>query len=174
MPLFESLLADLAEVRAVRHFGRVTEMQAATVKVKGLSLRARLGDRVLIGDSIGGEILAMNQDGAEILPEGEMEGMAIGDSVEHLGRNTIAPDTSWIGRVIDPYGVPLDGRPLARGPKARALRSPSSFCAPSLLSACEPSRNSVAPLVGVTSTSGMKTVSASVSLAEFRPSVCHF
>ena len=124
MPLFESLLADLAEVRAVRHFGRVTEMQAATVKVKGLSLRARLGDRVLIGDSIGGEILAMNQDGAEILPEGEMEGMAIGDSVEHLGRNTIAPDSSWIGRVIDPYGVPLDGRPLARGPKARALRSP--------------------------------------------------
>jgi len=124
MPLFESLLADLAEVRAVRHFGRVTEMQAATVKVKGLSLRARLGDRVLIGESIGGEILAMNQDGAEILPEGEMEGMAIGDSVEHLGRNTIAPDTSWIGRVIDPYGVPLDGRPLARGPKARALRSP--------------------------------------------------
>ena len=124
MSVFDSLMADLAEVRPVRHFGRVTDMQAATVVVQGLSMRARLGDRVQIADAVGGEILSMNRDGAEILPEGALEGLAIGDPVEHLGRNTIAPDTSWIGRVIDPYGVPLDGRPLARGPKARALRTP--------------------------------------------------
>ncbi len=124
MSVFDSLMADLAEVRPVRHFGRVTEMQAATVVVQGLSLRARLGDRVQIADQVGGEILSMNRDGAEILPEGAMEGLAIGDPVEHLGRNTIAPDASWIGRVIDPYGTPLDGRPLARGPIARALRTP--------------------------------------------------
>ncbi|WP_323035449.1 FliI/YscN family ATPase [Pararhodobacter sp.] len=124
MPVFDSLMAELAEIRPVRHFGRVCEMHAATVLVKGLSLRARLGDRVLIADSVGGEILSMTREGAEILPEGEMEGLAIGAQVEHLGRNTISPDTSWIGRVIDPYGMPLDGRPLARGPKARALRSP--------------------------------------------------
>lgn len=124
MPVFDGLMADLAEIRPVRHFGRVTAMQAATVVVKGLSMRARLGDRVLIADQVGGEILSMTREGAEILPEGEMEGLAIGAQVEHLGRNTIAPDTSWIGRVIDPYGTPLDGRPLARGPNARALRSP--------------------------------------------------
>ncbi|PVH28206.1 FliI/YscN family ATPase [Pararhodobacter oceanensis] len=124
MSVFEGLMAELAEIRPVRHFGRVKQMQAATVLAQGLSLRARLGDRVEIAGSIGGEILAMGREGAEILPEGSMEGLAINDPVEHLGRNTIAPDVSWIGRIIDPYGAPLDGRPLARGAKPRPLRSP--------------------------------------------------
>ncbi len=124
MSVFDGLMAELAEIRPVRHFGRVKQMQAATVLAQGLSLRARLGDRVEIAGSIGGEILAMGREGAEILPEGSMEGLAINDPVEHLGRNTIAPDVSWIGRIIDPYGAPLDGRPLARGAKPRPLRSP--------------------------------------------------
>tara|TARA_R110002124_G_scaffold95963_13_gene240331 strand:- start:18964 stop:20262 length:1299 start_codon:yes stop_codon:yes gene_type:complete len=123
MSVFDTLIAEIAEIRPVRHVGRISAMQAATVTARGLSMRARLGDRVRIADSIGGEILAMGRDGAEILPEADLEGLAIGDPVEHLGRNTIAPDASWIGRIVDPYGEPLDGRPLARGPSPRALRS---------------------------------------------------
>ena len=123
MSVFDTLIAEIAEIRPVRHVGRISAMQAATVTARGLSMRARLGDRVRIADSIGGEILAMGRDGAEILPEADLEGLAIGDPVEHLGRNTIAPDASWIGRIVDPYGEPLDGRPLARGSSPRALRS---------------------------------------------------
>lgn len=127
MPVFDTLLADLAQVRPVRHFGQVATMHAATLMVQGLSKRARLGDRVQIlgtgGLQVGGEILALSRDGAEILPEEATEGLAIGDRVEHLGANTIAPDDSWIGRVIDPYGEPLDGRPLPRGNIARGLRN---------------------------------------------------
>lgn len=124
MTVFEALLADLAEVRTVRHFGRIAELHAATVLAQGLSLRARLGDRVQIATGVGGEILSMTRDGAEILPDAPLDGLAIGHPVEHLGANTIAPDNSWIGRVIDPYGAPLDGRALARGSVARALRTP--------------------------------------------------
>ncbi|MFN4099471.1 MAG: FliI/YscN family ATPase [Pararhodobacter sp.] len=127
MSVFDPLLADLAQVRAVRHCGQVSAMQAATLVVQGLSRRARLGDRVQIMDRqgrvIGGEILALTRDGAEVLPEEATEGLAIGDRVEHIGRNTIAPDDSWIGRVIDPYGDPLDDRPLARGSNPRGLRT---------------------------------------------------
>ena len=128
MTVFETLMADLAEVRPVRHFGQVTALHSATLLTQGLSKRARLGDRVMIagpqGRQIGGEILSLTRDGAEVLPESPVDGLAIGDRVEHLGRNTIAPDSSWIGRVLDPYGTPLDGRPLARGAQPRALRMP--------------------------------------------------
>lgn len=128
MSAFDPLLTDLEDVRAIRHFGRVTSIHAATVQVQGLTRRGRLGDRVQIsgasGGAVGGEILALSRDGAEILPESSLEGLAIGDRVEHLGRNTINPDDSWIGRVIDPYGKPLDGRPLGRGNHPRALRAP--------------------------------------------------
>ena len=112
MDIFDSLLADLAEIRPVRHFGQVSALNSATVIAQGLTKRARLGDRVLIANQIGGEILSLGRDGAEILPEAAVEGLSIGAPVEHLGKNTIAPDSSWIGRIIDPYGAPLDGLPL--------------------------------------------------------------
>lgn len=128
MNVFAPLLSDLAEIRAVRHFGRITATKGPMLTVAGLSGRARLGDRVAIhasdGRESGGEVLTLGAQGAEILPESAGEGIGVGDRVEHLGRNTLAPDDSWIGRVIDPSGQPLDGRPLIRGPRARRLRNP--------------------------------------------------
>jgi flagellum-specific ATP synthase len=128
MSVFDPLLTDLDDIRAIRHFGRVQAVQAATLRVQGLTRRGKLGDRVQITDStgrrVGGEILALGRDGADVLPESALDGLAIGDRVEHLGRNTINPDDSWIGRVIDPYGNPLDDRPLGRGNQPRALRAP--------------------------------------------------
>lgn len=127
MSIFDSLLADLAELEPIRHFGRVAKTQGQTLVVSGLAGCARLGDRVLVrtaaGDMLGGEILGLGRDGAEVLPDGAVEGVAVGDRVEHLGQSLIAPDASWIGRVIDPYAAPLDGRPLARGARPRALRA---------------------------------------------------
>jgi flagellum-specific ATP synthase len=40
------------------------------------------------------------------------------------GPALIAPDDSWIGRVIDPMGRPLDGRALLPGPEPRDMRAP--------------------------------------------------
>jgi flagellum-specific ATP synthase len=128
MSVYAPLISDLAGIRPVRLFGRVTQTRGATLLSSGLSGQARLGDRVAVhaasGTPIRGEVLALTREGAEILPEGSGEGVAAGDRVEHLGRQDLAPDDSWIGRVIDPYGQPLDGRPLLRGPVARALRTP--------------------------------------------------
>lgn len=128
MPDFAPLLAELAQVRPVRHFGRLTEMRGGMLWVRGLQGRARLGDQVAVlgagGERLGGEVLGLGPQGAEVLPDGPAEGAAIGDRVELLGGGGLAPDDSWIGRVIDPYGAPLDGRPLARGPLLRSLRAP--------------------------------------------------
>jgi len=128
MSAFDSLLADLAELRPIRHFGQVRETRGHLLIAAGLGGRARLGDRVRVltaaGAELGGEVLGLTRDGAEILPDGAVEGVSIGDRVEHLGQSLIAPDASWIGRVIDPYGVPLDGRPLPRGRAPRPLRAP--------------------------------------------------
>lgn len=128
MSVFDPLLAEIAEIRPIRHFGRITETRAGTLLAQGLTNQSRLGDRVMVhghdGQTLGGEVLVLGPQGAEILAEGPVEGFSIGDRVEHLGRSHIAPDDGWIGRVIDPYGVPLDGRPLARGRQPRPLRAP--------------------------------------------------
>lgn len=117
-------LAELSEVRLCRRIGRLAEGAGGTLRVTGLDDVLRLGDRVQIGPAaLGGEVLRLGPAGATVLPEGPVEGLALGTMVEALGPARIAPDHSWIGRILDPSGQPLDGRPLLRGPVSRPLQA---------------------------------------------------
>jgi flagellum-specific ATP synthase len=121
-----SLLSEIRAVRRAARLGRVTGTGQGTVSVRGLG-PAGLGDRVVIeaaGGALPGEVLRLAPGEATVLTDGMGEGLQIGDLVEHRGRATLAPADDWIGRVVDPYGRPLDGRPLLRGPVARALAAP--------------------------------------------------
>lgn len=128
MSVFDSLLAEIGDLRPVRRFGRLAEIRGGVLMAEGLTLWARLGDRVEIvlrgGRAVGGEIIALGREGVDILLDGTVEGISVGDRIEHLGMNAIAPCEAWIGRVIDPYGLPLDGKHLPRGLAPRPLRSP--------------------------------------------------
>ena len=75
------------------------------------------------GEPLGGEVLRIREDLVGMLPDAGIDGVSQGDRVAVLGPPTLAPSDSWIGRVIDPYGAPLDGPPLVDGPKRRAFRA---------------------------------------------------
>ncbi len=127
MSLLSPLIAEIAELRAWRHYGHITDMGAQSFHVSGLDQRARIGDRVALDGPLGrlqGEILSLGRGGAEVMAEGSCEGLSPGDAVEHLGPLRLAPSDQWIGRILDPVGQPLDGRPLPRGAQERALRNP--------------------------------------------------
>jgi flagellum-specific ATP synthase len=120
------LRAEISGLRAAHPVGRVISVAGGLLRVGGLSRVARLGDRVRIVTARGplsGEVLQMEAAALLILPDEAAEGVALGDRVRLLGPSEIAPSEDWIGRVIDPFGVPLDGRPLLRGPGARPLRA---------------------------------------------------
>jgi flagellum-specific ATP synthase len=124
--VFESLRARVGEISTTQRIGRIAEVSRGLIHVTGLSRGTGLGDRVRIqgnGGETGGEILRLSQEGVTILADGAADGLAIGDAVQLVGRAEIAPDNSWIGRIIDPFGAALDGRPLLRGPIAHPLRA---------------------------------------------------
>jgi len=124
--IFDALRAEIAAVEPSCRVGRIAELERGTLRVTGLSRGTGLGDRVLIrgqGAAMGGEVLRIARDGLTVLPDGAAEGLAIGDAVDLVGRGEIAPDDGWIGRIVDPFGKPLDGRPLFRGPHTRPLRA---------------------------------------------------
>ncbi len=129
--LFDGLLAEISGSAPVRRIGRVVETRRGLAEVAGLD-GATIGDRVLIHsrDAVaGGEVLRLVPGRSTVLPDASGDGMAIGDRVELLGKAEIAPDDSWIGRVIDAEARPLDGRPLMRGSRPRALRAPAPAAA---------------------------------------------
>ncbi len=125
--VFENLRARISQISVIKRVGRVVELAGGTLRVAGLSTGTGLGDRVVIrgqGCTIGGEVLRLSKAGVTVLPDGPSEGLAIDDTVEIAGHAEIAPDDSWIGRVIDPFGQPIDGHALMPGLHPRPLRAP--------------------------------------------------
>jgi len=124
--IFEGMVRALGEIDPVRPLGRVTGATGGLVQVSGLSSAARLGDRVSLGLSHPrrvGEIVRIGAEGVACLLEGVADGVHLGDPVVLCNRRGFAPDEAWIGRVIDPDGRPLDGRPIAPGMHPRDLRA---------------------------------------------------
>ena len=123
----EMLCAEISDVGAVHPVGRVFEVGRGTIEVSGLTTRATLGDRTRIhtrsGQVFGAEVISLRRGAVTLLADCAVDGVAIGDRVEVLGQTGIAPDASWIGRIVDPFGRPLDGRPLLRGAREQELRA---------------------------------------------------
>ncbi|MCQ0969108.1 FliI/YscN family ATPase (plasmid) [Paracoccus sp. TK19116] len=115
----------MGQVRFASHHGEVQTIRAGLISVSGLNAHASVGDRVAIAmpsGTVGGEIVGLSQRHAQILPEGHVEGLSIGAEVTLEYAPAIAPCDFWIGRIIDPLGRPLDGRPLRQGIVRRPFR----------------------------------------------------
>ncbi len=126
-PAFATLTSEIANLQPIHRIGRVTEVQGNLVQISGLSDAAKLGDRLLISRPghrpIMGEVLQLGATTITMLPEETPVGIYLGQRVQLCNPVEIAPDSSWLGRVIDPFGQPMDGRPLLRGPVAQTLSS---------------------------------------------------
>ncbi|GIT86479.1 FliI/YscN family ATPase [Roseobacter sp. OBYS 0001] len=123
---FAGLTAQITELNPVRSIGRVCRVEAGVIHIAGLAGKARIGDLVVVyrqGDPLSGEILQLDGDTLVILPDQDAEGVALNDRAALLEARGIAPSEGWIGRIIDPFGNPIDGKPLLRGAHARSLRS---------------------------------------------------
>ena len=123
--LIDHLRATLASERVLKRSGRVSAVTGGRLAVTGLSDVAAIGDRVSFPDASqsrsGGEVVELSESAVIVLPEMMPEGFAVGQRVLHEGSMRLAPDDSWIGRVIDPMGRPLDGRPITSGLDPRPL-----------------------------------------------------
>lgn len=123
---FAGLQNQIARIKPVHRIGRVTRAEGSTLYVSGLGNTAHIGDRALLsgqnGLRLSGEVVQLNGDDLVLLPDGEMDGVAIGDRVILQGGAVIAPHDGWIGRIVDPDGKALDGRPLHQGNVMRPLR----------------------------------------------------
>ncbi len=122
--IFSPLVASLSGVSAVAPVGRVRATDNGTIQVQGLNGVCRLGDRVTIdldaGRTLAAEVLHLGVDGVSVLSGSMAHGVALGARVRPDGQGMmIWPDDSWVGRVLDASGQPLDGRGVLPGPAPR-------------------------------------------------------
>jgi flagellum-specific ATP synthase len=124
---FAALISELGAIEAQQRIGRIARIGHDTLVITGLSDIAQLGDRLVIrrpgGLQLSAEVIAVAPGAITALPEGEVGGCALHDPVFHHRDPGISPDGSWLGRIIDPFGNPIDGGPPLPCGAPRPLRA---------------------------------------------------
>src|SRR5436305_1034636 len=108
--------ASLAQTSAVRIQGRVCGVSGLVIDVDGLSGQASVGDYLELqtreGSVVTAEVVGFRSGLAQAMPFGDLQGVGPGHPVRLIGRQggVLRVDESWLGRVIDPLGRPVDGK----------------------------------------------------------------
>ncbi|WP_425046909.1 FliI/YscN family ATPase [Primorskyibacter sp. S87] len=125
MNFVESLKSEIKNMRLARPMGRVIGFGNGLVQIAGLARDAKLADSLVLqrtsGLSLTGEVLGIEGEIVHMIPETEPYGVSTGTPVTLRSAATFSPGDHWIGRVIDPFGQPMDGKPLMAGDDPRDL-----------------------------------------------------
>ena len=126
---FAPLIERVGRVTFRRDGGVVTALTAGAVTVDGLKNKAAIGDQVALQNGVTGEIVSFSNGRARVMLEGQLTGLRPGMSAMHLGKRDVFPSNTWIGRVLDASGNPLDDRLIDTGQTPRELNAaPPKAC----------------------------------------------
>lgn len=126
----EHILSEIERMREYTLEGHVTAVMGLLIEcggiAHGLSVGARCHVKTKDGRDVISEVVGFRDDRVLLMPYGSPEGVGPGSRVLVTDSETaIYPDESWLGRVINAFGEPIDGKgPLKRGRDAFLLRTP--------------------------------------------------
>jgi flagellum-specific ATP synthase len=127
--LIDHLITDIG--RLPNHYlqGRVTGVLGMMAEIGGVQRSLSIGDRINIiarkDRKVPCEVVGFKNERALVMPFGTMDGVGLGARVEISQTDPVLyPDVSWLGRVVNCMGEPLDDLgPLTNGPIAYPLRN---------------------------------------------------
>lgn len=129
MTAVDHILHDLDRLKPDAIYGYVTKILGLVVEVNGIADRLSIGAMVILcpkdGRRIPCEAVGFREGIALIMPFGTLEGVGLGCRAEIAGYTpTVSPDESWLGRVVNALGEPLDGKgPIGEGGLPIPLRN---------------------------------------------------
>ncbi len=124
-----ALLKDIEAIPTLTRFGRVARIEGLAVEVTGAQGAVSLGGqcRITIGNNkkIPCEVIGFRDGRALVMPLGPLDGITLGARADFEDRPaSIYPSQAWLGRVIDGFGQPMDGKgPLAQGMSAYPIKA---------------------------------------------------
>jgi flagellum-specific ATP synthase len=125
-----ALLSDIEAIPTLTRFGRVARIEGLAVEVTGAQGAVSLGGqcRISIGNNrtIPCEVVGFRDGRALVMPLGSLDGITLGARADFEDRPaSIYPSKAWLGRVLDGFGQPIDGKgALPQGTMAYAIKAP--------------------------------------------------
>ncbi len=125
----DHLQGDIERLSANVFFGSVSGIQGMLVEIAGVQGNLSIGDRcdiVARGNKLlPCEVVGFRSGHALAMPFGSLDGVGMGCRVVLANSEPlIYPSTAWLGRVVDGFGNPTDGKgPLPHGDRPYAIRN---------------------------------------------------
>ena len=117
----KNLIEDIDALPEYRCYGSVRAVKGMLVEISGIRAELSVGDRCRI-DARGGkkvicEVVGFNNDKVLAMPFMNLDGVGPDNPVDVSNSHPVLfPDESWLGRVINAMGEPVDGKgPLTKG-----------------------------------------------------------
>jgi flagellum-specific ATP synthase len=124
-----NLVAAVERIDPLTVSGRVAAVNGLLIEARGGLTRLSVGARVEIerraDKPLTAEVVGFRETRALLMPFGPVEGVAPGAvfQIDPLG-SAVRPTRAWLGRIIDAFGEPIDGKgPLPQGLAAYPLRA---------------------------------------------------
>ncbi|WP_376088353.1 FliI/YscN family ATPase [Roseomonas sp. CCTCC AB2023176] len=117
----------LGNISLLTRSARVHAVQPQVVTLRGTRGFVQLASRIMMRESLmhgdGGEVIAVDGDAATVA-WGSASAPGVGAMVRIADQSPLRPGPGWLGRILDPAGRPLDGRPPPQpGRYARPLQA---------------------------------------------------
>lgn len=125
----ENLISDLNRLPESTIFGTVSGIQGMLVEIAGVQGNLSVGDRCDIvargGLLVPCEVVGFRSGSALAMPFSSLDGVGMGcKAILSETDPVVYPTSSWLGRVVDGFGEPADGKgPLPQGDRAYAIKS---------------------------------------------------
>ena len=124
-----TIVNQINRVSDYRVYGHVTQIVGLLIEISGVEGNFTVGDYCAIvgrdGRKILCEAVGFRNGKALAMPFGSLDGIGLGCKVEISDTDpAIFPDESWLGRVINAFGEPIDGKgPLGNGSVAYPIHN---------------------------------------------------
>jgi len=121
--LTDGLIKDIARVPQANAYASVASVKGMLIEIAGVRTPLSVGDRCFItargGKQIACEVVGFTGERALLMPFTDLEGIGPRNRVDISDRPPVLfPHESWLGRVINAMGEPVDGKgPLILGDK---------------------------------------------------------
>lgn len=125
----DSVLKDIQAISPLRNFGLVHSVSGALLKIKGLKGALSIGSVCEVypdnRPSFLAEVVGFQETMSLVMPFASHEGVRPETRVDFYAQEmSLRPHPSWVGRVLNGYGQPIDGQgPLLQGQNRYPTRS---------------------------------------------------
>lgn len=126
----EALREQIEDIKPIKISGKVSSVKGVVIEAKGISEYVSIGSRCKIRNSlrneqINCEVVGFSNNVVLLMPFDDTEGVGSGAEVEvYQHENEIFPDQSWLGRIVNAFGAPIDEKgPLKNGEKSYLLKA---------------------------------------------------